>query len=164
MVLNLSVILESLWLMWPPDVASNLERFVSHRQTLFSLVRECHHGNETHDLNNNNFDKSLIGQAAMLSSSVMYRVNSKPDHPPPPPPPRTTLGDSHILVVPGIGFSLLCLARSILNQSKSSIILKKSASFALSLNPIRPGLFSRSPGPRGAQRPGCQKSKLTSTD
>ena len=34
------------------------------------------------------------------------------------------------------------------------------------LNPIRPGLFSRSPGPGGggAQRPGCQKSKLTSPD
>ena len=34
------------------------------------------------------------------------------------------------------------------------------------VNPIRPGLFSRSPGPRGggAQRPGCQKSRLTSTD
>ena len=36
------------------------------------------------------------------------------------------------------------------------------------LNPIRPGLFSRSSGPRGggggAQRPGCQKSRLTSTD
>ena len=32
------------------------------------------------------------------------------------------------------------------------------------VNPIRPGLFSRSPGPRGAQSPGCQKSKLTSTD
>ena len=44
-------------------------------------------------------------------------------------PPRATPGDSHILVAPGIGFSLLCLARGsvpgILNQSKSSIILKK---------------------------------------
>ena len=35
------------------------------------------------------------------------------------------------------------------------------------LNPIRPGLFSRSPGRGGGgggQRPGCPKSKLTSTD
>ena len=32
------------------------------------------------------------------------------------------------------------------------------------VNPIRPGLFSRSPGPRGAQRPRCQKSRLTSTN
>ena len=30
-------------------------------------------------------------------------------------------------------------------------------------NPIRPGLFSHSPGP-GAQRPRCQKSRLTSTN
>ena len=32
------------------------------------------------------------------------------------------------------------------------------------LNPIRPSLFSRSPGPGGAQRPRCQKSRLTSTN
>ena len=32
-----------------------------------------------------------------------------------------------------------------------------------SFNSIRPGLFSRSPGQRGTQRPGCQKSRLTST-
>ena len=33
------------------------------------------------------------------------------------------------------------------------------------LNPIRPGLFSRSPGlGGGAQRPRCQKSSLTSTN
>ena len=32
------------------------------------------------------------------------------------------------------------------------------------LNPIRPGVLSCSPGPRGgAQTPGCQKSRLTST-
>ena len=47
--------------------------------------------------------------------------------------------DSHILVVPGVGFSLLCLARGfarggVLNQSKSSIILKKSAIFAKQLS------------------------------
>ena len=36
------------------------------------------------------------------------------------------------------------------------------------IKPIRPGLFSRSPssggGGGGVKRPGCQKSKLTSTD
>ena len=47
-------------------------------------------------------------------------VNSKPDH-----SPRATPGDSHILVAPGVGFSLLCLARGGLNQSKISIILEK---------------------------------------
>ena len=63
-----------------------------------------------------------------------------------PPPPRATLGDSHILVAPGVGFSLLCLARGsvpgVLNQSKSSIILKKcdfcfvgSSSFYMLINP-----------------------------
>ena len=40
----------------------------------------------------------------------------------------------------------------------------KLYSMSNGLNPIRPGLFSRSPGPRGrggeAQRPGCQKSKF----
>ena len=39
-------------------------------------------------------------------------------------------GDSHILVAPGVGFSLLCLARGsapgVLNLSKSSIILQKA--------------------------------------
>ena len=58
-------------------------------------------------------------------------VNSKPDH-----PPRATPGDSHILVAPGVGFSLLCLAwgsaPGVLNQSKSLIILKK-ARFSLCL-------------------------------
>ena len=54
-------------------------------------------------------------------------------------PPRATPGDSHILVAPGVGFSLLCLAWGSaprggeLNQNKSSIILKKGAIFALSL-------------------------------
>ena len=48
-----------------------------------------------------------------------------------------TPGDSHFQVAPGVGFSLLCLARGsargrVLNQSKSSIILKESAIFALS--------------------------------
>ena len=52
-------------------------------------------------------------------------VNSKPDH----SPPGATPGDLHILVAPGVGFSLLSLAQGVLNQSKSSIILKKSAMF-----------------------------------
>ena len=34
----------------------------------------------------------------------------------------------------------------------------------VSFNPIRPGLFSHSPGPGEAQRPRCQKSRLTSTN
>ena len=63
---------------------------------------------------------------------VYVSVNSKPDHPP---------GDSHILVAPGVGFSLLCLARGVLNQSKSSIILKKSAIFALSLKQLSSSSF-----------------------
>ena len=61
---------------------------------------------------------------------------------PPPPPPR----DSHILVAPGVGFSLLYLVRGsaqwgVLNQSKSSIILKKSAIFALSLKQMSSNSF-----------------------
>ena len=67
-------------------------------------------------------------------------VNSKPDH-----PPWATPGDSHILVAPGVGFSLLCLARGsargILNQIKGSIILKKSAIFALSLKQLSSSSF-----------------------
>ena len=58
---------------------------------------------------------------------IMYQsisVNSKPDH-----PHRATPGDSHIIVAPGVGFSLLSLEREfawgILNQKKSSTILKK---------------------------------------
>ena len=66
-------------------------------------------------------------------------VNSKPDH-----PPRATPWDSHVLVAPGVGFSLFCLARGsalgfargVLNQSKSSIILEKSAILALSLKQL----------------------------
>ena len=71
-------------------------------------------------------------------------VNSKPDH-----PPQATPGDSHILVAPGVGFSILCLARGsarglcpgVSNQSKSSIILKKSAIFALSLKQLSSNSF-----------------------
>ena len=55
--------------------------------------------------------------------------------------PRETPGDSHILVAPGVGFSLLCLARGVLNQSKSSIILKKSAIFHLSLKQLSSSSF-----------------------
>ena len=55
--------------------------------------------------------------------------------------------DSHILVAPGVGFSLLCLAREsapgeVLNQNKSSIILKKSAIFALSLKQTNSSSFN----------------------
>ena len=60
-------------------------------------------------------------------------------------PPRRPPGDSHILVAPGVGFSLLCLARGsargVLNQSKSSIILKKSAIFALFLKQLSSSSF-----------------------
>ena len=59
--------------------------------------------------------------------------------------PRATPGDSHILVAPGVGFSLLCLARGsswgVLNQSKSSITLKKSAIFDLSLKQMSSSSF-----------------------
>ena len=56
-------------------------------------------------------------------------------------PPRAIPGDSHILVAPGVGFSLLCLARGVSNQSKSSIILKKIAIFALSLEQLSSSSF-----------------------
>ena len=78
----------------------------------------------------------------LCNRSEIYRnqsryvsVNSKPDH-----PPRAIPGDSHNLVAPGVGFSILCLAwgsarggGGVLNQSKSSITFLKSAIFALSL-------------------------------
>ena len=47
---------------------------------------------------------ALIVVCRLFSANVS--VNSKPDH-----PPRATPGDSHILVAPGVGSSLLCLAR-----------------------------------------------------
>ena len=40
--------------------------------------------------------------------------------------PWATPRDSHILVAPGVRFLLLCLAQGVLNQSKSSISLKKA--------------------------------------
>ena len=65
--------------------------------------------------------------------------------------PRATPGDSHILVTPGVGFSLLGLcfargsargfARGILNQSQSLIILKKRAIFHLSLKKLSSSSF-----------------------
>ena len=72
---------------------------------------------------------------------VNVSVNSKPDH-----SPRATPGDSHILVAPGVGFSLIRLARGfargVFNQSKSSIILKKSPIFALSLKQLSSSSFN----------------------
>ena len=59
--------------------------------------------------------------------------------------PLATPGDSHILVAPGVGFSLLCLAqgsaRGVLNQSKCLIILKKSSIFHLSLKQLSSSSF-----------------------
>ena len=43
--------------------------------------------------------------------------------------PRAAPGDSHILVAPGVGFSLFSFARGALNQNKSSIMLKKKRDF-----------------------------------
>ena len=74
----------------------------------------------------------------------VFRVvrNSKPDH----SLPGATPGDSHIPVALGVGFSLLCYARGsfreVLNQSKSSIILRKeNAIFALSLKQMGSSSF-----------------------
>ena len=65
-------------------------------------------------------------------------VNSKPDHPPGDP-----RGFAHSSC-PRVRFSFLCLAwgfvRGVLNQSKSSIILK-SAIFALSLKQLSSSSF-----------------------
>ena len=57
----------------------------------------------------------------------------QPDHHLPPP---GAPGDSHILVAPGVGFRSSVLPGGlprgrVLNQSKSSIILKKGATFSL---------------------------------
>ena len=54
--------------------------------------------------------------------------------------------DSHILVNPGVGFSLLCLAQGsapggVLSQSKSSIILKKARFLALCLKQMSSSSF-----------------------
>ena len=84
------------------------------------------------------------GLASSSNGVNNVSVNSKPDH-----PPRATPGDLHILVAPEVGFSLLCLARGsargfargVFNQSKSSIILKKSAIFALSLKQMSSSSF-----------------------
>ena len=62
-------------------------------------------------------------------------INSKPDH----PPPRAIPGNSHILVAPGVGFSLLCFARggAVLNQSN----FEKNEMFALSLKQLSSSSF-----------------------
>ena len=51
--------------------------------------------------------KAISNYWLFLKASYLS-VNSKPDH-----PPRATPGNSHILVAPGVGFSLLCLARDL---------------------------------------------------
>ena len=59
-------------------------------------------------------------------------------------PSRTTPGDSHILVVPGVGFSLLCLARGSARGLKSKEKFdnfEKSAIFALSLKQMSSSSF-----------------------
>ena len=91
--------------------------------------------------NPNEFSSTLMSATSGETLTPYVSVNSKPDYPP---------GDSHILVVPGVVFSLLCLARGSargfareggLNQSKSSIILKKSTIFALSLKQLSSSSF-----------------------
>ena len=62
------------------------------------------------------------------------------------PPSRATPVDSHILVAPGVGFSLLCLARGssrrgILNQSRSSITKTKTRFLLCLLNKWVAALF-----------------------
>ena len=69
-------------------------------------------------------------------------INSTPDH----PPPGRVPGDSHILVAPNVGFSLLCLPggvarKGVLNQSKSSVSLKKSRFLLCLLNKWVAALF-----------------------
>ena len=65
--------------------------------------------------------------------SAYASVNSRPDNPPGRPP-----GIRKFLVAPGVGFSLLCLARGFaqgggfLNQSKMFDNFEKSTIFALS--------------------------------
>ena len=69
------------------------------------------------------------------------------------PTPWVTPGDSHILVVPGVGFSPLCLAWGFaLSQSKSLTILKKSVIFALSLKQLSSSSFHMFTYARSEQR------------
>ena len=70
----------------------------------------------------------MISMIVHLPLRGYVSVNSMPDH------PRATPGDSHILVALGVGFLLLCLARGVLNQSKSSITLKKARFLLCLLN------------------------------
>ena len=53
---------------------------------------------------------ALIVVCRLFSANVS--VNSKPDLPP---------GDSHILAAPGVGFSLLCLARGFARGSQIKV-------------------------------------------
>ena len=83
-------------------------------------------------------------------SCIDVSVNSKPDHPPGRPP-----GFAHSSC-PGVGFSLLCLARGfdrgwVFNQGKSLIILKKTAIFALSLKQLSSSSFHMFIYARGEQ-------------
>ena len=80
-----------------------------------------------------------------------------------PPPHRATPGDSHILVAPGIGFLLLYLARGVLNQSKSSIILRKNAISGLSLKQIGSSSFYMFIHARSEQCDVCPIYTITNT-
>ena len=81
----------------------------------------------------NNFLRKRYQPPSSLSPHKTIMYQSIPSLTIPLP---TTPGDSHILVAPGVGFSLLSFARGlprgVLNQSKSSTILKK-ARFSLCL-------------------------------
>ena len=77
-------------------------------------------------------------------------------------PPGDPRGFAHSSC-PGVGFSLLCLARGVLNQSKSSIILKKSAIFALSLKQLSSSSFQMFIYARSEQREFVPIYTVTST-
>ena len=57
---------------------------------------------------------TLIVVCRLFSANVS--VNCKPDH-----PPQATPGDLHILVAPGVGFSVLCLAREFARGSQIKV-------------------------------------------
>ena len=56
-------------------------------------------------------------------------------------PTRATLGDSHIPVAPGVGFSLLCPDRGGLKSKEKFDNFEKSATFALSLKQMSSSIF-----------------------
>ena len=62
--------------------------------------------------------KGISPSTPLNGCEINVSVNFKPDH-----TPQATAEDLHILVAPGVEFSLLCLARGsargVLNQSKS---------------------------------------------